>query len=123
MAFLSSSAVVIAPTWGCFHTASFMPQKHFRQIRYYKPPTLFHNQDSICLICDHFVGGCHKCRSLDGTDKLARPLHLLDSLLAGIGAELSDIPSGIAHALIIKKLCDWWQPKSIAVPKHVFIND
>ena len=120
-AFLGSSAVAIAPTWGCFRTASLCPRNTVSNLRL--SPFALHSHWLHSLKCNDFVCLSHQCRTLYGSDELARPLHLLDALLAGIGTELSDVPRDIGHTLVVKEFRDRRQPKSIAVPEHVFVND
>ena len=120
---------MIAPIWSLFHTASLYSQIYFRLNISYAAliPILSiranHQSPPKLLVGYNFVCGSHKGSSLNGRNKLASSLHLFNALFASIGAELSDIPSNIVHALVIEELRDGRQPKSVAVPEHVFVDD
>ena len=75
------------------------------------------------LVGDGLVGGGHEGRALDGRDHLARAAHAVNALLAGIGTELSDVPSGGGHARIVQDLRDGRQAVPVARAQHVLVDD
>ena len=77
----------------------------------------------LILVGDGLVGGGHEGRALDGRDHLARAAHAVNALLAGIGTELSDVPSRVGHARIIEDLGDGRQAVPVAGAQHVLVDD
>ena len=75
------------------------------------------------LVDEGVVGGGHEGRALDGRDHLARALHAVNALLAGIGAELSDVPRRVGHARVVQDLGDGRQAVPVARAQHVLVDD
>ena len=53
---------------------------------------------------------------------LAR-LQTLGAHLAGVGAELSDVPHDVLHEFVVEKFGDRWEPEAVALAQDLVVND